>query len=119
MNHQPAIDLLENIRERLRQACMLRQIGDEQGASEIVNRDLRVLLVQLADSSHLAADSRRRRLEVLFEEEMERVEAGWFVTEMIEERMLDPLLEELDDIREELREIRHRLGSVDYPLNFS
>ena len=64
----------DNVRKLFRQACFLRGSGDEAGAVQILGKEMPGAVSAWSAKSRVPDDERKKRLQEMFQEEMQKVE---------------------------------------------
>ena len=111
-------ELWEEIKGQFRIACILRKEDKLDEAVKVINSVLPNLLSQWNQSNTEPSAQKRKLVEQMFQQEMDRVEDAWVTYELVASRLEDQLTKTLStEIREIKRNIFKILSEIDLARN--
>ena len=100
MNFAEIDDRWEAIQRRFQEICILRRRGDNAQAGELMEKALSPLIVEWSTQDGSPPEEKRRRLQDMFEHEMDRIESAWTTREVLAKELFAPLKLQLSELVE-------------------
>ena len=111
-------DLWEEIKGQFRTACILRKEDKLDEAVKVINLVLPPLLSQWTQANPKSPEQKRKLIEQMFHQEMERVENAWITYELVATRLESHLTKALSaEIKELKKHIFKILSNIDHTRN--
>ncbi len=118
MDESKTEDLWEEIKGQFRTACILRKEDKLDEAVKVINLVLPPLLSQWTQANPKASEQKRKLIEQMFHQEMERVENAWITYELVATRLESHLKKALSaEIKELKKHIFKILSNIDHTRN--
>ena len=118
MDESKTEDLWEEIKGQFRIACILRKEDKIDEAVEVINSVLPPMLSQWTEANPKSSEQKRKLIEQMFHQEMERVENAWITYELVATRLESQLKKALSEEFNELKKhIFKILSNIDHTRN--